>query len=119
MATPLTKTPPPWLSKYGKGEWRRIFPLLKDVDTQALDLASVTAYCTCWGVWREAQEKLDAEGSIIATPKGQTQINPWHSILKQQTELLKKLIPELGLSVASRKKLDLGGKPAGPSLGDL
>ena len=116
----LSKTPPKFLDRTARAEWVRIYPMLEEVDTGALDLASVVAYCQCYSYLRTAQEHLAADGLIITTRGNLTQINPWHSIYKQQAELLKKLVAELGFSVAARRRLGIDA-PTGRSggIGDL
>ena len=115
----LAKTPPKCLDKTARMEWMRIYPMLAEVDTGALDMASVMAYCQCYSYMRTAQDRLADDGLILVTRGNLTQINPWHSIYKQQVELLKKLVAELGFSVSARKRLGIDVSTGKPGIKDL
>lgn len=90
-----------------KKEFRRIKRELIKMGVMEIDRPALMAYLQHYALWEEARDRIRHEGSVIETPKGQMQINPWHSILKQNSELLKKWVNELGFSPASRKRLGL------------
>ena len=101
----LPKTPPTYLDDTAKVEYKRIQPLLDETGAGAIDLQAVVGYCQSVSLWRQAQQELKKNGSVIVTPTKQLQISPWHSVYKQQMELVKKFIQELGASPAARKGL--------------
>lgn len=103
----IAKTPPKYLDKLARAEWVRMWPLLKEVSAGAIDMASVASYCQCYSYMRKAQSMVDEQGLIVMTPNGQQQINPWHSVFKQNAELIKKLAADLGFSVAARKRMGI------------
>jgi P27 family predicted phage terminase small subunit len=88
-------------------EFRRIRPELEARGICEIDLPALVAYLQHWAMWEEAREKLEEQGTVIVTAKGQLQINPYHSVLKQNSELMKKWVQELGFSPGSRKRLGL------------
>jgi P27 family predicted phage terminase small subunit len=109
---------PKGLSPRAAKEFRRIKRELERLHVLAIDVPALTAYLTHYALWEEAKEQLDLHGAVILTTKGQAQINPWHSIMKQNSELLKKWIQELGFSPGSRKRLaiDMAEKPTDDEL---
>jgi phage terminase small subunit len=49
---------PPDLSKVARKEWRRIVPILEELQIVArLDRAALSAYCESWARWREAENR--------------------------------------------------------------
>ncbi len=98
---------PRGLDERARREFRRIKPELIECGYTEIDQPALIAYLTHWSLWSQAREALETEGMIVTTPKGFSQVNPWHSVLKQNSELVKKYIQELGLSPGSRKRLGL------------
>jgi P27 family predicted phage terminase small subunit len=98
---------PPGTSPRAAKEFRRIRKELERRGIDEIDRPALMAYLCHHALWEEAKERLEELGPVVETSKGQMQINPWHSIMKQNSELLKKWVQELGFSPASRKRLGL------------
>ena len=98
---------PKGMSPRAVREFRRIRPELVARGVCEIDLPALLAYLQHWAMWEEAREKLEELGTVVVTSQGQMQINPWHSVMKQNSELMKKWVQELGFSPGSRKRLGL------------
>lgn len=70
-----------------------------------VDRGALAAYCTAWGRWVEAEEKLKETPPLIRTPSGHVQQSPWLSIANRQMELMGRYMAELGLTPASRSRV--------------
>ena len=57
-AAPLPQ-PPAWLSEEAQDEWRRVVPMLTSLAIlTALDMATFSAYCQAWAIFKQASEAL-------------------------------------------------------------
>jgi P27 family predicted phage terminase small subunit len=101
---------PDW---FGEVEMRKWNELIKDLGNNGV-LSSDTreiliAYCTAYAKWMVAREKVDETGLAIEgfDKEGNVTItrNAYVSEMHKFREQLNKLLPELGLTPASRQKL--------------
>ena len=99
-------------------EFKRIKRAMEKLNVLEIDRPALLAYLSHFALWEEAKEMVEKQGAIITTSKGQLQVNPWHSIMKQNSELLKKWVQELGFSPGSRKRLaiEMKEKPSDDEL---
>lgn len=67
---PIQKSPPSWLNKKAKAEYRRIIPLLEQLPIASLDLAMVATYCQAYADYQEANQELVQQGSVEYTERG-------------------------------------------------
>lgn len=106
-------TPPAWLSKDAKAEWRRVVPILLErrILTTA-DLGSLENYCTAIGQVREMERLLQAEGHVITVYR-ETENGPVctgskrHPAVGIQSDAMTRsrlLAAELGLTPVSRSR---------------
>ncbi|MDD4280255.1 MAG: phage terminase small subunit P27 family [Candidatus Sumerlaeales bacterium] len=99
---------PAGLSASARKHFKTMEAILTDVGYRPQDSAALVAYLEAYALMKESKEKIaETGGLVVMTPNGQMQINPWHSIYKQNSELLKKWTAELGLSPGSRKRLGM------------
>ena len=98
---------PPGLDAVAKKEFKRVKQELLSLNILEIDQPALLAYLYHYSLWIQAKEALERDGLTILTPKGFTQTNPMHSILKQNSELMKKWVQELGFSPSSRRKLGI------------
>jgi P27 family predicted phage terminase small subunit len=99
---------PPDLSKVARKEWRRIVPILEELQIVArLDRAALSAYCESWARWREAERKIAETSLVIKTKNGNVIENPYYSIAKRERELMHKFLIEFGMTPSSRAKLSV------------
>ena len=99
-------TPPPFLSRYAKKEWKRIVPLLKanglltDVDVNTL-----AAYCQSYHRWIEAEKAIRTYGLTTETDKGNIIQRPEVGIANKAMEAMVRYAKEFGLTPSSRTSL--------------
>ncbi len=96
---------PPHQDKWGKWMFKRLQSELEAVGYLAIDEAALMNFLTSFSYWLQATQMIKKEGLVIKTPNGSKQIHPAHSIVKQNGELMKKYIQELGFSPGARKRL--------------
>jgi P27 family predicted phage terminase small subunit len=68
----------------------------------------LAAYCQAWGRWVEAEEKLRETPTMVRTPSGYVQQNPWLPVANKQLEIMSRYMAELGLTPASRSRIQAG-----------
>ena len=93
-AVSAVTTPPAWLSKYAKAEWRRVMPeLVKRRILTPADFGSLESYCVATGRVRDIEKLLRAS------------IDP--KLFRMQDQAMKtarQLAAELGLTPVSRSR---------------
>lgn len=116
-------SPPTWLGREGKAEWRRVVKYLKERDPGRLeetDRAILAAYCNEWDTYVTASGDVKARGSLIpgrssaekARGEGGMVKNPSVQIARDALTHLRALAKELGLTPAARGAVR-GARPAG------
>lgn len=108
--TSIQTTPPAYVNKIAKAEYRRLRPLLEELPISNLDLNLVVVYCHLYSVYRELQKEMDEEGLIIesfyATGElKERKINGALNELLKTSKEMRAIAGELGLSINSRMKL--------------
>jgi len=103
-----------------RSEWERITPHLAKLGLiSQIDRAALAAYCTAWGdfVWaenrvaalndeaREVGDKTGERGRIWDTPSGYKQISVPLQIRNRAMEVMAKFLAEFGMSPASRSRV--------------
>ncbi|MFD2829223.1 phage terminase small subunit P27 family [Corticicoccus populi] len=106
----IQSTPPAYLSKLGKAEFRRLKPLLDELPISSLDLNLIVVYCELYATYRQLQDEMNKEGLIIesyfATGElKERKINVAQNEIIKVSKELRAIGSELGLSVSSRMKL--------------
>jgi P27 family predicted phage terminase small subunit len=111
--------PPGYLDERGLGQWRELAPilyqmgLLTEADGMALGLL-----CHSFSQWRQAEEKLQAEGPTVPAPRGGVVTNPWVRISRAARESYLRLLCEFGCTPSSRAGLKVT-PPAGEPQDEL
>lgn len=101
--TPLQKTPPNFLDKVAKAEYKRIYPLLEELPIASLDLALVVMYCQTYSNYVEASKQLVRE-KVVETERG-SKLSPYYTIQRDSITAMNQIAPKLGLSLDSRMKV--------------
>lgn len=101
--TPLQKTPPNFLDKVAKAEYKRIYPLLEELPIASLDLALVVMYCQTYSNYIEASKQLARE-KVVETERG-SKLSPYYTIQRDSITAMNQIAPKLGLSLDSRMKV--------------
>ncbi len=105
---------PQHLSKEARKEWRRIVPILYQMQiARKPDQAAIAAYCQTYGRWVQVERKLKQlgeDGLILTTIKGNFLQSPLVSIANRSMELMLKFMIEFGLTPSSRSRI-VSNKP--------
>ena len=101
---------PKGLCRVAKAKWKEIIGDLKRNGVLSTDTRELLiAYCTTFAKWVEAKQKVAETGlAIESVNKYGNQVitrNPYVSEMHKFREQLNKLLPEFGLTPASRQKL--------------
>ena len=105
-AVPGTPSPPSWLGREARAEWRRVVPDLARMGTLArIDRATVSAYCEAWAAYVEAVQDVDTHGTVQKSRDGVDQRTPYVALLKDARAAMQQLAQQLGLSPASRLRM--------------
>lgn len=104
---------PEWLLPVAKDKWREVVPLVVEMGVLALaDGTLLAAYCQVYARWRDAEEKLDEQGTEIETTfangdsKG-VMTSPQVGIAAKWLDKLNQLGAQFGLSPTSRSRINL------------
>lgn len=102
----LQLTPPAHLGKIAKKEYKRVVSELQSLPIRDLDRAILENYCTWYGIYIEASEKVSEIGvSVYDDNKGMWIQNPLVVTLEKATNNIKSCAAQLGLTVDSRMKM--------------
>lgn len=102
----LRLTPPAHLGKIAKKEYKRVVSELQSLPIRDLDRAILENYCTWYGIYVEASQKVNEIGiSVFSEDKGMWIQNPLVVTLEKATNNIKSCAAQLGLTVDSRMKM--------------
>lgn len=110
-APSISPEPPAWLDDTGKQEYRRLVQYADNL-TKA-DSSLLATYCSAYSNYQEAQSQIQAYGVVMTTQAGGLKSNPASAVAAKSAGTMKQIASELGLSVASRLKIELN-KQASP-----
>ena len=105
---PEKKAPrcPSWLDKEAKKEWRRLAPLMEQMGILAeVDMAAFAGYCQSYARWKQNEEFISKNGSLVRTPSGYYQQVPQVSMAQQYLKQMGRFAEQFGLTPASRSRL--------------
>ena len=96
---------PTWFGVDEATKWHELvadLTLMGVLSSEAREI--LIAYCTSYGQWMSARRTLIKEGMTIPTKMGLSK-HPMVSERDKQRDVMNKLLPEFGLTPASRSKL--------------
>lgn len=102
--SPLSATPPAWLDREGKREYRRVMPLLSDLNITALDRSTVAMYCNSYSLFLQAQANVRENGVVMDTEYG-VKRNPATTVMIDMQKETRAYASSLGMTLDSRTKL--------------
>ena len=70
-----------------------------------VDMAAFAGYCQCYARWKENEEFISKNGSLVRTPSGYWQQVPQVSIAQQYMKQMERFAEQFGLTPASRSRL--------------
>lgn len=102
--------PPKGLCKVAKAKWNELIGDLKRNGVLSTDTREMlVSYCTIFAKWMEARKKVEETGLAIESVDKMGQLviskNPYVAEMHKFRDQLNKLLPEFGLTPASRQKL--------------
>jgi P27 family predicted phage terminase small subunit len=112
-ARPGSRTPPPWLDRVAKQEWRRVVPELHRLGLNTvLDRPAIACYCQTYSRLVAAQKEIAKNRDLsFLTPNGSEQQRPEIGIFNQAQKQLLSWCAEFGMTPSSRTRIvaDPGG----------
>jgi P27 family predicted phage terminase small subunit len=97
---------PAHLSDPAKKEWRRLGrQLLRMGLVTEIDRPAFALYCQAWGRWVEAEDALRRYGVMVKSQSGFPMQSPYLAICNKAMEQMRSLLPEFGLTPASRTRV--------------
>jgi P27 family predicted phage terminase small subunit len=103
----LAPTPPSWLSREAKAEWKRVVPeLLRLEIVKAEDRAALASYCETWATFVEATRTVHTEGLTIEAKQG-VLAHPAVGIARNAGRELRAWANQFGLTPSAENALQL------------
>lgn len=121
VADPVRKVPAPpkEMTPEAKKEWRRVMPVLVDRRVlSAADLAAVERYCDATGDIAIARARIRLDGDYVENRLGELKRHPAFATLRESTAEARRWAAELGLTPASRSRVEIGESDDADSLLD-
>lgn len=106
----LAPDPPRTMCRIAKQKWKELICDLKRNGVLSSDTRELlTSYCTIFAKWVEARNKVEETGLAIESVDKHGNLvitkNPYVSEMHKFRDQLNKMLPEFGLTPASRQKL--------------
>lgn len=99
-------TPPTWLSKDAKKEFKRVASHLITLELISItDLAVVAIYADAYSHFQAATEEINKNGIVVSKIDGDDRVSPYVVAQQKYTEIIMKCSTKLGLFVSDRLKL--------------
>ena len=110
VADGASPTVPKGLCRVAKAKWKELIGDLKRNGVLSTDTREMlVSYCTIYAKWIEARKKVEETGLAIESVDKMGQLviskNPYVAEMHKFRDQLNKLLPEFGLTPASRQKL--------------
>lgn len=107
---------PKWLDAEAKKEWKRILNLLEEEKKNFTpkDLKALEGYCVSYSKWRKCEEIINDKGFTFITPNGYEQQRPEISIGNKAQQEYRSWMKELGLTEASRARMNKNNNVLSP-----
>ena len=106
---------PKWLDKEAKKEWKRLAAKMEQMGVLTdVDMAAFAGYCQSYARWKENEEFISKNGSLVRTPSGYWQQVPQVSMAQQYLKQMGRFAEQFGLTPASRSRIiadDNGSSP--------
>lgn len=96
----LQKSPPAYLDKDAKAEYRRVVAAIGNLPLRDLDHAELENYCTWYSIYKQTTRTL----SSVGDPDEQERLI---RTLDKATKNIKSLASDLGLNVNSRMQMNM------------
>jgi len=98
--------PPAYLNGAALEEWQRIAPILHRLGLMTeIDAGALATYCQTFARWREAEDKIAADGMVTVDRFGFPHLSPYVSIAQKSVTQLKALLCEFGMTPSARSRV--------------
>lgn len=104
-------TPPSWLGKLAKQEWRRVLAAMPAELYTKADRQALAQYCQNTARIRELEGIVTDLGYTCTTDKGYVMQRPEFAMLKNLQQVQIRLMTELGLTPSSRSRIQMPEAP--------
>lgn len=101
---PLQETPPSYLTKEAKAEYKKLYPLIQELPVANLDLSLLSVYVQAYADYQQATEALSKDEVVTFTERG-SKVSPWHRVKMDSYSTMNSIAPKLGLTIDSRMKI--------------
>ncbi len=107
-AADVSPRPPAWMPKEAKAEWRRVMPVLQQRRTLTdADIGLLENYCVAMGQIRQCQAQLKRSSDMfVQSPRSAPRPHPAFRLMHEAMRHARQLGAELGLSPASRGRMN-------------
>lgn len=105
---PEKKAPrcPSWLEEEAKKEWKRMARQLEQLGILTeIDMAAFAGYCQAYARWKEAEEYISENGTIMKAPSGYCQQVPQVSIAQTYLKIMNRFCEQFGLTPSARSRI--------------
>ncbi|MEG1186063.1 MAG: phage terminase small subunit P27 family [Eubacterium sp.] len=104
----MKKTASTWMNDEAKKEWRRVMKLIieENKELEDKDAKTLETYCVNYAKWLKCEKIMDVDGLTFETPNGYIQQRPEVSIGNKAQERMLAAAKELGLTPASRSRMN-------------
>lgn len=110
---PEKKAPtcPAWLEPEAKKEWKRLAKGMEKLGILTeMDRAAFAAYCQSYARWKEAEQHINEDGSLMTTPNGYQQQSAWVSIANNAMKSMSQFASQFGLNPSARSRIIAGNE---------
>jgi len=102
----LTPEMPDWFGDDETQMWDQLTADLRSLGIMSSDLREILiAYCTSYAGWKLAREEVMKTGGLLTNEKGEPKRHPAAADMHKHRDTMNKLLPEFGLTPASRSRL--------------
>lgn len=105
---PAKKAPrcPSWLEDEAKKEWKRMARQMEQLGVLTeIDMAAFAGYCQAYARWKEAEEYISENGTVMKAPSGYCQQVPQVSIAQTYLKIMNRFCEQFGLTPSSRSRI--------------
>lgn len=105
-------TCPSYLDDDAKKEWKRIKKLLieEQKEIEDKDVKALESYCVCVSNIKYFSEQLKETGYLIFSDNGYPQQHPYYQMKRNSEQDMRSWMKELGLTPASRARMNKNNK---------
>lgn len=98
---------PDWLDDDARAEWARVAPELARAGVLTpVDAMTLAAYCQTYSQWKQAEQRVRADGLMIDGPRGNPTLHPCARHAVTLLAELRRVAGEFGFTPAARARVE-------------